>query len=338
MPNVTVRQLQVFVEAAEMLSFARVAERLRLTPSAVSFQIRQIEALTGFSLFERIGRRVALTEAGSVLLGYAHPVLQTMHDMDAAMLALKGIDSGRVTLGLVSTAKYIVPHIIARFRKRYPGVTVLLREGNRSTIYALLASGAIDFAITGQPPPDLDFKAQRFATHPSIIISAPAAAVVQNRKLRPEELRDEWFIMREEGSGTRSLSDAFFRTAGFAPRIAMETSSNEMIKQAVMAGMGLALISQHTINLELSLGLLSIVPVEGFPVMRHWFGTQRRTSSLLPVHAALHAYLIEQGQTIINELCNGFAAGASRVRDGTTTYRRRSKGIEQVDDRTVADR
>ena len=302
MPNITFRQLQVFIEAAELLSFARVAERLRLTPSAVSFQIRQIEQLTGFALFERIGRRVTLTEAGLVLLRFARPVLQTTRDLDAAMAGLTGIGGGRVTLGLVSTAKYIVPHIIARFRVLYPGVTVLLREVNRTAIYAMLTSGVIDFAVTGKPPPDADITAQRFADHPSVVIASPAHKLCQQGILSPAMLRDEWFIVREEGSGTRALSDEFFAAAGVRPPVAMETSSNEMIKQAVMAGMGLAIISQHTIGLEQSLGLLAVVPVEGFPVMRQWCVSRRRTSSLLPAPAGLHEYLLDQGQKTIDEL------------------------------------
>lgn len=312
MPHVTIRQLQVFVDAAEALSFARVAERLRLTPSAVSFQIRQVELQTGSVLFERIGRKVALTEAGMVLLEYARPVLQSMRDVDQAMLALKGAGGGRVRLGLVSTAKYIVPHMIARFRILYPGVTVLLREGNRSTILSLLVSSEIDLAIMGQPPHTADVTAERIARHPSVIIVSPGHALYGSKSgvspLAAAALASEWFVVREEGSGTRSLSDQFFRTAGFAPRVAMETSSNEMIKQAVMAGMGLALVSQHTINLEQSLGLVAVLDVEGFPVMRSWFVVHRRLAPLLPVQAGLRGYLVEHGQRIIDELGQGATA------------------------------
>ncbi len=307
MSNVTMRQLEVFVDAAERLSFVRVAERLRLTPSAVSFQIRQIELQTGFALFERIGRKVALTEAGRVLLEYARPVLRSMHDVDQAMLALQGVGGGRVRLGLVSTAKYIVPHLIARFRTRFPGVTVMLQEGNKSSIQTLLTGGGIDLAIMGQPPEGVGILGERFAAHPSVLIAPP--------KYRPhagpitvDQLRSEWFIVREEGSGTRSLSDQFFAAAGFTPRIAIETSSNEMIKQAVMAGMGIALISQHTIRLECSLGLLEVLAVDGFPVMRSWSVVQRRTSPLLPVQARLRSFLIEEGQAIIDELGRDFDA------------------------------
>jgi DNA-binding transcriptional LysR family regulator len=305
MSNLTARQLQIFVDAAQTLSFARVADRLHLTPSAVSFQIRQIEQQTGFAVFERIGRRMALTEAGAVLLDYARPVLQALRDIDQAMLVLKGSGQGRVRLGLVSTAKYIVPHMIARFRREAPGVAVSLREGNRSMILSLLLQGGIDLAFMGQPPAGADILAERVAVHPSLIIAERSHPLSRQDVIPAAELTSEWFILREDGSGTRSLSDRFFTDAGFMPRIAMESSSNEMIKQSVMAGMGMALVSAHTIYLERSLGLLSVIPVAGFPVMRSWFVGRRKTAPLLPVQARLEAYLVAHAQGVIDDLEHG---------------------------------
>ena len=305
MAHLTFRQLEVFAAAAETLSFARVAEKLHLTPSAVSFQIKQIELQTGFDLFARIGRRVALTEAGHVLVGYARAVLRSMDEADQAMLALNGIGRGRVRLGLVSTAKYIVPHIIARFRSLYPGVTVMLSEGNRAAILAQLTDGAIELAIMGEPPRDADVAAARFAPHPTIVIAAPGHRLCDRRGLVPGDLANEWFVVREQGSGTRSLADRVFAEAAFAPRVAMETSSNEMIKQAVIAGMGLAVISRHTVSLELSLGLLVALPVAGFPVERAWHVVARRGAPLLPVQAGLRNYLVAEGAAIVAEISLG---------------------------------
>lgn len=308
MRKITIRQLEVFVETAERLSLARAAERLRLTPSAISFQIRQIESQTGFALFERIGRKVALTEAGSVLLGYARPVLQSLHDADLALTALNGVAGGRIRLGIVSTAKYIVPHMIARFRAQCPDVVVTLREDNRRDVAALLADGTVDLAIMGQPAAGADVIAARFAAHPTVIIASPAHALARQRRVATGALAAEWFIVREEGSGTRALTDDFFRACGFAPRVAMESSSNEMIKQSVIAGMGLALISRHTISLELALGLLATLPVAGFPLMRGWHVVQRRSMPLLPVQARLRDFLVTQGEAIIDELGRTHAA------------------------------
>ncbi len=312
MQNVTVRQLQVFVEAADSLSLVRVAERLHLTPSAVSFQIKRIESQTGFALFERIGKRVTLTDAGKVLLEYARLVLRSLHDADEALTALRGVSGGRVRLGLVSTAKYIVPHMVARFRTACPGVSVQLREGNRSQVQHLLTSGAVDLAIMGQPEEGADVVAQRFAPHPSVIVAHPAHRLRPAPRLQPADLAGEWFVMREDGSGTRLLADRFFRDAGFTPQVAMETSSNEMIKQSVIAGMGLALISQHTISLEAALGLLVPLAIEDASLMRAWFVVQRRTLPLLPAQARLRSFLLDQGQAVIDAIGRDHAALSAR--------------------------
>ncbi len=316
MKNVTVRQLQVFVEAAERLSLARVAERLNLTPSAVSFQIKQIELQTGFALFERVGRRVALTDAGTLLAEYARVVLRSLQEADQAMMALKGTTGGRVRLGLASTSKYIVPHMIARFRAAYPGVAVHLQEGNRARVLQLLTRGSIDLAVMGQPPEDADMLAERFAPHPSIIIAAAGHRLAAAPSLLLNALAGEPFVMREDGSGTKAMTEGHFRNAGFQPRIAMVSSSNEMIKQAVMAGMGLALLSQHTCSLELALGLLAALPVEGFPLMRSWYIVQRRTLPLLPVQARLRSFLIEEGEGVIRDTVQNHLRIASTPRGG----------------------
>jgi len=312
--NVTIRQLQVFAEVAERLSLARVAERLNLTPSAVSFQIKQIEAQAGFALFERVGRKVALTDAGTLLLGYARLVLRSLHDADQAMTDLRGLTGGRVRLGLVSTSKYIVPHMIARFRTAFPGVTVQLTEGNRSRVLALLTSGVIDLAVMGQPPEEADVIAERFAPHPSVIIAPAGHRLGTAPRLPASALADEPFVVREDGSGTKAMADKFFQDVGVSPPAAMVSSSNEMIKQAVIAGMGLALISQHTVSLELALGLLITLPVEGFPLMRSWYIVQRRTLPLLPVQARLRSFLIEVGQHVIEDISRDHTRIASAAR------------------------
>ncbi len=320
MRHVTVRQLQVFVEAAQTLSFARAAERLHLTPAGVSFQIKQIEDQSGFALFERVGKKVALTDAGTLLLSYAKQVLQSLHDADQAMMALKGLSGGRVTIGLVSTAKYIVPHLLTRFQANYPAISIELKDGNRRWIIEALVKGEIDLAIMGQPPEGADVLAEPFAPHPSIIVASPSHPLAGMSDLPASVLAEESFVVREEGSGTRALMDRFFEGVGISPRIAMTTSSNETIKQAVMAGMGLALISRHTIGLEFGLGMMTILAVKGLPLMRSWYVAHRRSMPLLPIHARLRAFLLEGGQAIIEELDRGYrtlgvrASGKAKVR------------------------
>jgi DNA-binding transcriptional LysR family regulator len=300
MRNVTIRQLQMFVEAAETGSFTRAAEKLRVSPAAVSFQIKQVEDLSGFALFERIGKKVTVTDAGRALLSYARTILQALHDADLALTALNGVISGRARLGAVSTAKYIVPHMLAQFQREYPSVTIDLRFGNRRQIAGALEHGEIDIAVMGRPLEDSDVLAEPFAVHPSVLVAAPDHPLCGAKTLMPQDLAGVGLIAREEGSGTRLLMEHVCATAGIPSRIAMTTDSNETIKQAVMAGMGIAILSRHTVGLELSLGLLNTLPMQGFPLMRSWFVAHRRSMPLMPAHVRLREFLLRHGQAIID--------------------------------------
>ena len=319
MRHATIRQLQVFVAAGRRLSFARAGEALNLTPAGVSFQIKQIEAQSGFALFERVGRGVALTDAGRTLLGYAEQVLRALQDADQAMMALGDLGAGRVTIGLVSTAKYIVPHLLTRFQADYPGIAIELRDGNRREMLEMVLNGETDLAVTGQPPVDADVIAQSFAPHPSVIVAPPSHTLCGRPDLPASALAGYPFVAREEGSGTRLLMDGFFQAAGFEPRVVMTTSSNETIKQAVMAGMGLALLSRHTIGLELGLRMMTTLPVEGFPMMRSWFVTHRRNMPLLPAHVRLKSFLLDGGQAIVDELDRQYRTVGEAVLAGGTS-------------------
>ena len=304
--HATLRQIQIFAAAARTLSFARVAERFGLTPGAVSFQIKQVEGHCGFPLFERVGRRVVLTEAGHGLLEHATAILQALDDADRRMQALRGVTGGKVTIGLVSTAKYIAPHMVSRFQAERPGVSIHLQDGNRREVNAAVANGEVDLAIMGRPLDEEAVVGEAFARHPSIIVCSPAHPLAGVAGLRIRDLGASDFIAREDGAGTRALTDAFFRDKGFAPRVVMTSSSNETIKQAVMAGIGIALISRHTVGLELSLGLLTELDVEGLPLMRSWYVAHRRSLPLLPVHAQLRSYLLDRGQSIIDTIDAGY--------------------------------
>jgi LysR family transcriptional regulator, low CO2-responsive transcriptional regulator len=302
MRHATVRQLQVFVEAARLLSFARVSERLHLTPAAVSFQIKQLETLTGFALFERIGRNVRLTDAGRLLLNYAELIIKALGDADQVLTSLKGLKGGRVTVGLVSTAMYVMPHILARFRSLHPDASIRLVDGNRREVADSLLKGDVDLAVMGRPPEGADVEARAFAPHPTVFVAAPSHPLAGRRRLALADLANEEFIFREDGSGTRALLESFFTRHAFTPRIAMTSNSNETVKQAVVAGMGIAGISRHTVGLELGLGLVRVLAVEGTPLMRTWFVVHRRGMPLMPLHESLCDFVVAHGRHIIDRL------------------------------------
>lgn len=296
--NVTLRQLRVFTEVARRLSFVRAAEALHLTPPAVTMQVKDLEAAVGLPLFEREGRQVSLTTGGEYLLVYARRVLAALKDAEDAMARLKRVEAGTLDIGLVSTAKYFVPHLLARFREEHPGIEVRLHvSANREQLQALLRGNEIDLAVMGRPPREIATRAEPFAAHPQVFVAPPQHPLTRVGSVEPEDLEGVPFIVREPGSGTRKHMEDFFEAHHFTPRLAMEMPSNESIKQAVMAGMGLSFLSLHTIGLEVRSGLLAIVPVVGTPIVRTWNVVHLAGRTLSPAAEALRYFLLEHGET-----------------------------------------
>lgn len=282
MRNATIRQLQIFSVAATHLSFARAAEKLHLTHAAISLQIKQLEEVFGAALFDRIGKRVFLTEAGQILLDHARQILQSLKEADESLMALKGLKGGRVAIAVTSTAEYFAPGLLAEFRQAQADVRVRLLVSNREEVNRLLISNEVDLAIMGRPPVGLEAQAVSFAPHPLVIIAAADHPLAGRARISFNDLADETMIVREAGSGTRSAMEEFFLQRAIKPRIDMEMGSNEAIKQAVVAGLGISFISQHTLGLELSAGRLVVLKVEGTPVMRRWFLVRHKSKRLTP--------------------------------------------------------
>jgi len=293
MRSATIRQLQIFSVAANHLSFARAAEELHLTHAAISLQIKQLEDVCGAQLFERIGKRVFLTEAGEVLLDYARQILQALKDADASLMALKGLKGGRITIAATSTSEYFAPSLLAEFRRAQSDIRVRLLIHNREEVSRLLISNKVDLAIMGRPPADLDAEAVSFAPHPFVFIAAARHPLAGRRGLEIEDLANETMIVRELGSGTRSAMEEFFRERGLTPIVGMEMGSNEAIKQAVVAGLGISFISRHTLGLERSAGRLAVLDVVGTPVMRRWHLVRHRNKRLTPALGAFWDFVLE---------------------------------------------
>jgi DNA-binding transcriptional LysR family regulator len=302
MRHATIRQLQIFSIAATQLSFARAAEQLHLTHAAISLQIKQLEEVAGIEFFERIGKRVFLTEAGEVMLQYARQILQSLKEADESLSAIKGLKGGRLAVAVTSTAEYFAPALLAAFRKSQPDVRIRLLIDNRDTVGRLLAQNEVDLAIMGRPPADLDAESVAFAPHPLVVIAATDHPLAGRKQVRVEELAAETMIVREVGSGTRSALESFFTEHGVALRVGMEMGSNEAIKQAVVAGLGVALISRHTLGLELSSGRLALLEVEGTPVMRRWHLVRHRNKRLTPALGAFWEFVLGFGPDQLQRL------------------------------------
>jgi DNA-binding transcriptional LysR family regulator len=308
MLNLTLRQLRVFGTVARHLSFARAAEELHLTPPAVSMQVRDLEATLGVALFERAGRRIALTTAGEYFLVHARRVLAALKDAEDTLDRLKGVRAGRITVGIVSTAKFFAPRLLAGFLREHPGVDVNLIEGNKQALVDLLHRNELDLAVMGTPPRELDTRSEPFAAHPLGIVGGATHPYAALSSVPPPLLARERFLVREPGSGTRSAMDRYFRDQRIEPAAVMEIHSNETIKQAVIAGMGLAFLSLHTTATEVAAGTLRILEVPGLPLVRRWQLVNLRAKLLSPAAEALRYYILERGEALLAQLFPGLVS------------------------------
>lgn len=299
--HASLRRLQVFEAVARLQSFSRAAAELHLTQPAVSMQVQQLEAEVGLPLYEPMGRRLDVTPAGREIVACARALALRLREAEEALAAMTGVGGGEIAISAVSTAKYHVPMVLAEFRRKHPGIRVRLSVSNREQVVRDLAENSVDLAIMGTPPRGLDTIAVPFARHPIAIIAAPGHPLARRKRLPLARLAGETFLIREPGSGTRGAMQRVFRERRFNPRETIEMSSNETIKQAVMAGMGVSFLSQHTVGLELAARRLAVLDVTGTPVMRHWYVIHRERKRLSPVAAAFKAFLIERGAKAIEQ-------------------------------------
>ncbi|MDP2020339.1 MAG: LysR substrate-binding domain-containing protein [Hydrogenophaga sp.] len=301
MKNTTFRQLRVFTEVAKHLSFARAAEVLHLTPPAVTMQVKELEGHVSPPLFERNGRQVALTTAGEYMLVYARKVIATLKDAEDAAARLQRLEVGTLTIGRVSTAKYFLPRMLAEFQHEHEGVEIRLAVGNREQLVKMLHGNEVDIAVMGRPPKELATRAEPFAAHPHVFVAPTDHPLLKVGHPTVDSLRPYGFILRERGSGTRAAMEKFLETSRMEPRVVMEMASNETIKQAVMAGMGISFLSLHTIGLELEHGLIATQDVEGTPIIRAWNVVHTLSKLLSPAAEAFRYFMLERAESHLAE-------------------------------------
>jgi DNA-binding transcriptional LysR family regulator len=299
MKNATLRQLRVFESAARHLSLTRAAEELHLTPPAVSIQIRHLEGHAHAELFERVGRRLRLTQAGVEVLARVREILVQIRSAEEAVEGLGSLEQGLLDIAVINAGDYFFPWIIAAFRDRHPGIRVRLTVGNRDDLLARLAAHEIDLAVMSHPPSEAEFAAEAFAPHPHVIVAAPAHPLAGKRAVSLEKIAAEPILTREPGSATRLAMDQAFSEAGVVPRIEMQIASNETIKQAVAAGFGLGFLSAHAVQQELALRRLVVIAVKGFPVMRQWYVVHRRERRLPRITEAFQRFVVKEGAHLI---------------------------------------
>lgn len=300
---ITLKQLRALAAIVREGNFAAAAAALGVTGPAISTQLRTLEANLGVELLTRGATgKVALT-------GYGREVLQAAHQVEGALslciekvTALRDGLEGHVALGVVSTGKYFAPGLVARTREALPRLRIGLRIGNRGEIIAALADGSVELAIMGRPPREPRVEADPLGAHPHVLIAAPGHPLAAACDVSPEALLAETFLAREPGSGTRILMATFLESLGGRGDSAIEMGSNETIKQAVMAGLGIALISAHAVVAEVGSGRLALIRFPGLPIMRQWFLVRRHDAPLAPAAERLRAFICGLGGSFLPQI------------------------------------
>jgi DNA-binding transcriptional LysR family regulator len=292
--HATLRQLQVFEAIVRLGSFTRAAEELFLTQPTVSMQIKKLADSLGLPLFEHVGRNVRPTEAGLELYQSCRKIFETLSNLEMKIADLKGIKRGRLRLGVITTAKYFAPEILGEFCKLYPGIEVALKVSNRDRIIERINANEDDLYIMGQTPDEqFEVDAIPFAPNPLVVMAPRNHPLCGKKNVPLSRIVDEPFILREPGSGIRDATLKVFDQLGQRPQVRMELGSNEAIKHAIVGGLGLSVLSLHTLTLEGTDGPVAILDIEGFPIMREWYLVYPKGKELSLVAQAFLDYALE---------------------------------------------
>ncbi|WP_242479188.1 LysR family transcriptional regulator [Lamprobacter modestohalophilus] len=279
--HTTLRQLQLLEAIVRLGSFTRAAEELFLTQPTVSMQIKKLSEAIGSPLFRQVGRAIEPTDAGREVHAACRDILSTLSNLEIKLADLKGLKRGRLRLGVLTTAKYVAPEILGAFCQVYPGIDVSLKVTNRENILERLMGHDDDLYVMGQPREINDqIQTIPFAPNPLVMVASVEHPLAGRCAIPLSALADENFILREPGSGIRDAVLAQFAAGGLVPRVRMQLGSNEAIKRAIVGGLGIAVLSLHSLTLESGGGRLALLDVEGFPIMRRWHLVYSRAREL----------------------------------------------------------
>lgn len=267
----TFRQLQIFESIFRLGSFTGAAEELFLTQPTVSMQIKKLTDAVGSPLFEHVGRNIVPTEAGEELYRACRQVFEILSNVEMKLADLQGLKRGRLRLGVITIAKYLAPEMLGQFNQQYPGIDLALKVTNRDRIIERMQANEDDLYIMGEPDEGLDVESYLLAPNPLVFMAPRNHPLVGKKKISIKRISEEPFIIREPGSGTRDAILRKFDSKGLRPNIRMEVGSNEAIKHSILGGLGISVLSLHTLTLEGSNGPIAILDVEEFPIIRNWY-------------------------------------------------------------------
>ena len=300
--RVTWNQLRLFEAVARNSSFTRAAEELHVVQPTVSAQIKQLTETIGTPVFEQVGKKIYLTEAGRELYKTVRELFDSWDRFEMKISDLEGVKAGKLSVAIVTTAKYFIPRLLGPFCQHYPSIDVALEVVNRDKVLERLANNLDDLYIMGVPPDHLAVEKIPFLQNPLVVIAPRGHELAGRKRIPLARLTKERFILRERGSGTRIVAEEFFTKRKVDLSIKMELSNNEAIKWAVAGGMGLSILSQHAMMLEPMQDKVAVLDVEGFPVIRSWYIVYPVGKQLSVVASTFLEYLKEEAEMIQEEL------------------------------------
>jgi len=294
----TLHQLKVFETVARNGSFTRAAEELLITQPTVSSQVKQLTKSVGLPLFEQIGKRLYLTDAGQELLLTCQDIFERLNNFEIKVADLKGTKQGQLNLAVITTAKYFVPRLLGSFCQKYPGIDVALKVTNHQEIQQRMLANQDDLYVVSNPPHDIDLASQPFLNNPLVVVARKDHPLANKKNINLQELNNQPFIMREQGSGTRDAIVKLLTENDLAVKVKLELGSNEAIKQAIYGGLGISILSEHCLMSEGISGELTILDFKHFPLKRRWFVAHLAGKKLSVIAETFLDYLLEESPKI----------------------------------------
>jgi DNA-binding transcriptional LysR family regulator len=297
----TLHQLKVFEAVARHNSFTRAAEELFLTQPTVSMQVKQLTKAVGMPLFDQVGKRLYLTQAGEELVKTCRELFEKLDQFEMTIADLKGLKQGRLRLGVITTAKYFVPRLLGPFCKRYPGIDVSLQVTNHEHILNRLNENLDDLYVMSQLPESMEVTYKLVLENPLVVLAPADHPLAQEKNIPLERIASEPFIMREPGSGTRKAVQSLFDEHKLSLKVQLDLGSNEAIKQAIAGGLGLSVLSLHTVALEVPNSQLTVLDVQHFPIERYWYAIYPNGKQLSIVARTFLDYLLIEGKQLAEQ-------------------------------------
>jgi len=296
--HLTLRQLQIFEAIVRLGSYTKAAEELFLTQPTVSMQVKKMSDTIGLPLFEQVNRQNRPTEVGAEIYRSCKNIFDTLTNLESSIAEYKGLKRGRLSLGVITTAKYFAPEMLGAFCKEYPEIDISLKVTNRERILERIAQGADDLFVLGRTSDDAGLISIPFAPNPMVVVAGKDHPLTRERNISLERLAQEPLILREPGSGIRDTATRLFRDRGLNPKVRMELGSNEAIKNAVVGGLGVSILSLHTLTLVGATGPVDILDVEGMPIQRQWYLVYPKERELSLIAKSFIEFVQNQGPEI----------------------------------------